>query len=164
MDKYSYTFDFGTKPTFIIDAWFRTAFGPVLVVSGVFFPLCAITSHWITKFVFPSIAGGAIIIFVGIYLYRRHVSIRRIKNIEDSVFHYEIDTIGIHFRNEIGEGVLKWGFKGRLIPKKTFILLQSSEIGFIPLPIDTPPEILSFIKDQFAPKKRLKNNAEKNGC
>lgn len=155
MDKFTYTFDFGSKPAFIIDAWFRKAIGPVLLISIIFFPLCSITSHWITKFVFPSIAAGAIIIFIGIYMHRRQLSIRRVKNIKNSVFHYEIDEMGIHYRNEIGDGVIKWGFKGKLIPLKKFILLQSNDIGLIPIPIDTPLEIIAFIESQLGSKKSL---------
>ncbi len=159
MDKFAYTFDFGTKPAFIIDAWFKRAFVPVLVISIIFFPLCALTSHWITKYILPSIAAGVIIIFIGIYVYRRQLSIRRIKNIRNSVFRYEIDEIGIRFENDIGDGVLKWGFKGKLIPLKKFILLQSNEIGLIPLPIDTPPDILAFMENKLRSNKRLKHDA-----
>ena len=161
MDKFAYTFDFGTKPAFIIDAWFKKTFGPVLVISIIFFPLCAFTSHWITKFIFPSIAAGAIIIFIGIYVYRRQLSIQRIKNIKNSVFHYEIDKTGIRYENDLGDGVIKWGFKGKLIPLKKFILLQSNEIGLIPLPVDTPPAILTFIGNQLRADKRLKHDEQK---
>jgi hypothetical protein len=156
MEKFTFTFDFGPKPAFIIDAWFKRAIGPVLIISVIFFPLCAFTSHWVTKFIFPSIAVGAIIIFIGIYLHRRQLSIRRIKNIKNSVFHYEIDKEGIHFNNDIGDGVIKWGFKGKLIPLKKFILLQSNEIGLIPLPRDTPREMLTFMESQLKSAKRLK--------
>ena len=132
----------------------------MLLISIIFFPLCSITSHWVTKFIFPSIAAGAIIIFIGIYLHRRQIAINRIKNIKNSIFHYEIDDLGIHFVNEIGDGVIKWGFKGKLIPLKKFILLQSNEIGLIPLPINTPPEIKAFIESQLRSNKSLKNDAQ----
>jgi len=160
MNKFAYSFDFGPKPSFIIDAWFKKAIGPVLLISIIFFPLCLITSHWITKFIFPSIAAGAIIIFLGVYIHRRQLAINRIKKINNSVFNYEIDDTGIHFVNEIGDGVIKWGFKGKLIPLKNFILLQSNEIGLIPLPVDTPPEIKDFIESQLRSNKSLKNEAQ----
>ena len=155
MDKFSYSFDFGPQPAFLIDAWFKRAIGPVLLISIVFFPLCLITSHWVTRYIFPSIAAGAIIIFIGIYLHRRQIAIKRIKSIKNSVFHYEIDDIGIHFVNEMGDGVIKWGFKGKLAPTKKFILLQSNEIGLIPLPIETPPYIKSFIESKLGSNKSL---------
>lgn len=159
MEKFAYTFDFGPKPAFIIDAWFKRAIGPVLILSIIFFPLCAFTSHWVTKFIFPSIAVGAIIIFLGIYVHRRQLSIRRVKNIKNPVFRYKIDEEGIRFKNDLGDGVIKWGFKGKLIPLKKIILLQSNEIGLIPLPLDTPREILTFMESQFRSNKRVKRYA-----
>ncbi|MEN8188774.1 MAG: hypothetical protein ABFS19_02925 [Thermodesulfobacteriota bacterium] len=127
---------------------------PVLAVAVVIFPLSTFTSHWYAKLVLPSIAAGALIVFTGIYLYRRQLSIRRMKNVKDSVFHYEIDELGIHFKNELASGVLKWGFKGKLITLKEFILLQSNEIGFIPLPLDTPDDALILIKNKLLVKKQ----------
>jgi hypothetical protein len=161
MNTFTYTFDFGAKPAFLIDAWFKKAVGPVLVISIIFFPLTTFTSHWITKFIFPSIAAGAIIIFIGIYVYRRQISIRRIKHIKNSVFQYEINDIGIRYQNELGEGIIKWGFKGKLIRLKKFFLLQSNEIGLLPIPVDTPPEILTFVEDQLKSNKELKQDANK---
>jgi hypothetical protein len=153
MDTFKYTFDFGPKPAFIIDAWFKRAFWPVLLISIIFFPLCTFTSHWLTKYIFPSIAVGAIIVYIGLYVYRRQLAVQRVKNIKNSLFHYEIDTTGIHYKNDMGEGIIKWGFKGKLIMLKEFILLQSNEIGLIPLPIDTPTEIIAFIEKQLKPAK-----------
>ena len=164
MDKFAYTFDFGIKPAFIIDAWFKKAFLPVFIISIILFPLCAFTLHNITKFIIPSIAVGAIIIFVGVYVYRRHLAIRRVKNISNKVFSYEIDSQGIHFHNDLGDGVLKWGFKGKLIPFKKFILLQSNEIGLIPLPIDTPPEILTLMESKLRSNKSLKKETPQSGA
>lgn len=80
-------------------------------------------------------------------------------NIKDTVFRYEIDEVGIHYENDIGNGVLKWGFHGKLIPLKKFILLQSNEIGLIPLPSNTPPEILTFIEIQLRSNKSQKDDA-----
>ena len=160
MDKFAYTFDFGAKPAFIIDAWFKRAFGPVLAISVIFFPLCAISSHWVTNLIFPSISIGAITIFVGIYVFRRHVAIRRVKNISNKVFRYKIDDLGICFENDLGDGVLKWGFKGKLIPLRKFILLQSNEIGLIPLPIDTPAEILTFIENKLRSNKSIEHDEQ----
>ena len=55
----------------------------------------------------------------------------------------------------MGDGVIKWGFKGKLVPTKKFILLQSNEIGLIPLPIETPPYIKSFIESKLGSNKSL---------
>jgi hypothetical protein len=147
--KHEYSFDFGPKPSFIYDAWFIKAMGPVLLLSLIFFPLCAISDFWITRVVFPSIAAGAITIFIGIYLYRRVISKRRIKGLSNTVFNYTIDDEGIHYDNELGSGVLRWGFKGKLIPLKNFILLQSSEVGLLPLPADLPEKFLSEIRERL---------------
>jgi len=149
MNKFSYTFDFGKKPAFVIDAWFKRSLGPMLLISAILFPMCATRCDWLTRYVFPSIAAGAIILYLGVYIFRRQLAVRRVRKIKNTVFSYEINETGIQFDNDIGSGVIKWGFKGRLIPLKNFILLQSNEMGLIPLPLDTPAETIAFIKDQL---------------
>lgn len=147
--KYEYQFDFAPNPAFIFDAWFRKAIMPVLLLSLIFFPLCAVSDFWVARVVFPSVAAGAIIIFIGIYLYRRHLSRRRVNSMRSKIFYYAIDDDGLHYDNELGKGVLRWGFKGKLVPMKHFILLQSSEIGLLPLPKDLPVEVQAMVEEKL---------------
>lgn len=147
--NYEYSFDFGPNPSFIYDAWFKKAMGPVLLLSLLLFPLSALSQFWAVRLVIPSIAAGAITLFIGIYLYRRTLSRRRVRRLQQKVFHYRIDDEGIHYANELGSGVLRWGFKGKLIPVKEFILLQSPEVGLLPLPRDIPADLLCAIGERL---------------
>ncbi len=149
MEKFEYTFDFGPQPAIVIDAWFRKALLPIGALFVCALLLATLSHYWFTRFIIPSIAAGALIIFIGLYIYRRQLAIRRIRKIKSAIFHYKIDDSGIHFDNEIGTGTIKWGFKGKLIPGKKFILLQSPEMGLIPIPAETPPEILKEIKSKL---------------
>lgn len=147
--NYEYSFDFGENPSFVIDAWFKKAILPVLALCVVFFPLCYFSSFWITRLLLPAIAIGALVIFFGVVFYRRLIARQRISNITNTVFNYRIDNQGLHFDNEIAAGVLKWGFKAKLIPLKNFILLQSHEFGPLPLPADIPEEVLAFVESKL---------------
>ena len=149
MEKFEYNFDFGPKPAIVSDAWFKKALLPIGTLVVCAFLLGTLSHYWFTRFIIPSIAAGALIIFVGLYLYRRQLAIRRIEGTKSAIFHYKIDDSGIHFDNEIGTGTIKWGFKGKLIPSKRFILLQSPEMGLIPIPAETPPEVLQGIKSKL---------------
>lgn len=147
--NYEYSFDFDPNPGFIYDAWFLKSLKPLLLLSLLLFPLSYFSDFWITHLVIPSIAAGAIILFVGLYLYRRILSQRRLRGVADTRFHYRIDDEGIHYDNALGRGLLRWGFKGKLYRVNTFILLQSSEVGLLPLPADTPAEVLAKIESQL---------------
>jgi len=147
--NFSYNFDFGPRPSFLIDAWFRKAVVPVALLSALLFPLSALSDIWFARIAIPSTAAGAITIFLGIYLYRRSISIKRVRKMENTQFHYTIDDEGIHYSNELGRGLLRWGFKGKIIPMQRVTLLQSSEIGLLPLPSDAPAEVIAFINNRL---------------
>ena len=148
--RYEYEFDFGPNPSFIIDGWFMKIIGKIFLLCVVLFALCAFSPYMLARVVIPAIAIGALIIFFGVFLFRRNVARRRIANVENTVFRYAIDEEGIHYDNEIGAGLIKWGFKGKLLPLKTFIMLQSNEIGLLPVPLEAPPDVLAMVREKLA--------------
>lgn len=102
----------------------------------------------------PSTGAGTVIIFIGLYLYKRQIATRRIEKVDNTHFRYKIDDLGIHYDNEMGSGLIKWGFKGKLLPNKEFILLQSPEMGPIPIPLNTPSDVIAHTKDKLRPHSK----------
>jgi hypothetical protein len=150
--NYSYEFDFGNNPGFLIDAWFHYAIRPIVILCLIFFPIAYSSEWWVSRTVLPAVVIGALLVFVGVYLFRRALAVRRVRGLGNTVFRYTIDDQGIHFDNELANGVLRWGFKGRLVRRKHLIMLQSSEVGLLPLPVDIPEEVLQGVKDRLLGK------------
>ncbi len=148
---YAYTFDFGPKPSVLWDAWFMRVFRPVIALFGLMLCIGFVADLGVWRFVLPAIAGGAIALFAGVWWLRRRIAKQRIGRLSNTVFEYVIDDEGIHFKNEMASGLLKWGFRGKIVAFRDFYLLQSSELGVIPLPRDLPDEVRVFLKQKLSP-------------
>ena len=151
--NYSYEFDFGPRPGFLIDTWFRWAIRPVLLLCLLFFPLTYYSHWWAARTVLPGIVVGALLVFVGVYLFRRNLAVRRVKSMNDKVFRYTIDDEGIRFANELANGVLRWGFKGRIVRRRKLIMLLSSEVGLLPIPVEIPDTVLQEVRSRLSNKR-----------
>ena len=151
--EYRYRIDYRPRPAFLVDAYFRRGAFRVAVL-GTLAAAIGLGGYLGLQSILLLVLGAVAVslagLFLGMWVWRRRLAIRRVRRDPDRwLCDYAVCDDGLHYNTPLGEGLLRWGFGGELKRVGSWWAIVSSEVGLLPLSGEAPQEVLDFVRKKL---------------